>query len=77
MKTWLIYTLIGVGAFIVSLFFEDVREFYSEQLEMVWDGILYFFTFAWFGDLWDFYLKGNDIWGIGNEIRLHCFQCSC
>lgn len=54
MERWLIYTLAGIGAFIISLFFEEVREFYQEQLETVWEGIEYLLTFQWFGDLWDF-----------------------
>lgn len=54
MQNWLIYTLICVGAFIISLLFENVREFYSEQLEILWEFIESFFSFEWISDLFDF-----------------------
>ncbi len=48
---WLIITLIGIGGFIISLFFEEARDLYSEILETIMEGIGYFFTFEWIGDI--------------------------
>ncbi len=66
MISWLIYTLIGVGIFIVSLFFEFMRDIYEEILEFIGDifgdilgdfgdGFFYIISFEWVGDIPDFF----------------------
>ena len=47
MEKWLIVTLFGVGIFIISLFFEEMRDYYEEAFE-------YIISFEWFSDFWDF-----------------------
>jgi len=53
MVNWL-YIVIPVGLFIISLFFEDVREVYGEIWETITDGFTYIISFDWFGDAWEF-----------------------
>lgn len=47
MANWLVIGLIVLGAFIVSLFFEDARGWYAE----IWD---YIITFEWWSEFWEF-----------------------
>jgi hypothetical protein len=54
MEKWLIYTLTGIGLLIISLFFEEARDWYGEQLEEIWEQLIYISTGEWIGDLWDF-----------------------
>ena len=62
----IIYLLIGVSLFIISLFFESARDFYSEILGYLEDilgdvlgdfgeGVFYFISFEWIGDIPDFF----------------------
>lgn len=51
MENWLIGLIILVGAFIVSLFFEEARDFYGEILEYISDALTYIISFEWLSDL--------------------------
>lgn len=66
METWLIYTLSGIGIFLISLFFEPARDFYEEILGFLedilgdifgdfGDGLFYVISFEWVGDIPDFF----------------------
>ncbi len=66
MENWLIYTLIGVGLFIISLFFEFMRDIYEDILDFIGDvfedilgdfgeGLFYVISFEWVGDIPDFF----------------------
>ncbi len=48
MNNWLIIGGVSVAAIIVSLFFEEGREFWEETFE-------YIFSFEWWGDMIDFF----------------------
>jgi hypothetical protein len=53
------YWIIGiVVAFLISLFFETVREFILESLNTFWESLLdgwsYFISFEWIGDILSF-----------------------
>lgn len=67
MVNWL-YTTLGIGvlavAFVVSLLFEEAREFYSDQLGGVYEGIIYLISFEWVGDVGDLFSAGFE--GIGD-----------
>lgn len=46
--------LVALGGLVISLFFEEAREWWAEQLDNIWEGILYFFSFQWISDVWEF-----------------------
>ena len=56
MNWW--YILIGVGAFIISLFFEDMRELYSEGLGYITEAFTYVISFVWISDLGELFSAG-------------------
>jgi MFS superfamily sulfate permease-like transporter len=47
MENWLILMIVGIGGFIISLFFEDARDWYIDTWESIITGEI-------FGNLWDF-----------------------
>lgn len=54
MEGWLIGLIIGIALFIIGFFIEEVRDYYEEVWEVISEGIIYLFSFEWFGDFWDF-----------------------
>jgi hypothetical protein len=66
MVTWLWYVIGLVITFIVTLFFEAIRDFYMDILDSITDliedifgdlgeGFVYVITFEWVGDIPDFF----------------------
>lgn len=47
MERWMIISLVALGAFIVSLFFEEARDYYMDALN-------YIISFDWMSDIGDF-----------------------
>jgi hypothetical protein len=65
MVNWL-YIAIPIGLFIISLFFETMRDIYGEAIGFITDiiedifgdfgeGLIYVITFEWVGDIPDFF----------------------
>ena len=54
---WL-YILIPLGAFIISLFFEETRELYEEGLEYIIEAFNYLFSLEWLSDLGEIFSTG-------------------
>ncbi len=51
METSSIILLLLGGAFVVSFFFESVRDFYLDIWDFIRDGVGSFFTFEWVGNI--------------------------
>lgn len=57
MVNWL-YIAIPVALFIISLFFEEAREFYEVILEYLQDILIYIISFEWLSDIIEVFSNG-------------------
>jgi MFS superfamily sulfate permease-like transporter len=48
---WILIILVACG---IALLFEEVRELLLEGWEYVLEGLQYFISFEWWGDVWEF-----------------------
>lgn len=64
METSLLILLLLGGAFVVSLFFESIRDYYVDALEIVGDGISSFFSFEWAGEMFSNFSELS-VYGLG------------
>jgi Na+/H+-dicarboxylate symporter len=58
MQKGLIFLIIIFVAFIISLFFGNIRDIYLDALSIIWEKIQDFFTFQWVGDIF------SNIWEV-------------
>lgn len=56
MNWW--YIGIPIGAIIISLFFEEVREFYAEIWDYISGGLDYVISFEWLSDIGEVFSNG-------------------